>query len=558
MSENKSVKQNKASRHLVLLILLWVLCVCVVNPGGDFPLNDDWSFGITVKRMLDGEGFRPLGWASMPQLSNTLWGALFCGVGGYSFNVLRVSTLAAALLGIVGVYLLLRQTNRGAGAICLGVGALIANPIYYALCHTFMTDVLFMTLFVFGANCFLCFLRKRGVAWFIAGLVLTVAAVLSRQVGLAVPVAFAVVFLLRWGVSIRHLLVAFSPFVMCLIALESLELWLKVSGRMPDLYSAKGSDLLHLVTHRRSDFVKGIAGGMVMVALYFGMFLLPALLATSGRLQAETHRSRRGWAAIAFLVVGGSTLAYGALTGSWVMPWANGLVTRAGIGPLTLKDSFLATTLPNELPWIFWATVTLVCVVGASLLAVRFAEIARNGPGMMRSIKQNDTILAGVFLTLTGVLYLGPFLMSGIIDRYLVPAVPFLIGGTFCLSPAQDSFVGWRRIASLLLIAGFVWFSVSGVRDYLAWNRVRWEALRDLMARGVKPDAIDGGFEFNGLFLYRPDYDATPGKSFWWVGDDEYLVSFRPMDGYAIEKEYRYSRWMPPTDGRVLVSKRAR
>ncbi len=79
---------------MLLLASLWVASLFVVNPIGDFPLNDDWSFGLAVKNLLQTGEFHPTGWTSMPLITQTLWGALFCLPGGFSFNALRFSTLA--------------------------------------------------------------------------------------------------------------------------------------------------------------------------------------------------------------------------------------------------------------------------------------------------------------------------------------------------------------------------------------------------------------------------------------------------------------------------------
>ena len=58
------------------LLLFLALSYCV-NPVGDFPLNDDWAYGLNVKRwILDGH-LSYTGWGSMTLLSHIAWGALF-------------------------------------------------------------------------------------------------------------------------------------------------------------------------------------------------------------------------------------------------------------------------------------------------------------------------------------------------------------------------------------------------------------------------------------------------------------------------------------------------
>jgi hypothetical protein len=94
-------------------------------------------------------------------------------------------------------------------------------------------------------------------------------------------------------------------------------------------------------------------------------------------------------------------------------------------------------------------------------------------------------------------------------------------------------------------------------RDYLAWNRLRWVALNELTQyRRVPPADIDGGFEFNGLYLYDPawnDVGTNEGRSWWWVKGDTYQVSFGPIAEYNAVREYTYYRWLPPGSQRIMV-----
>jgi hypothetical protein len=110
------------------------------------------------------------------------------------------------------------------------------------------------------------------------------------------------------------------------------------------------------------------------------------------------------------------------------------------------------------------------------------------------------------------------------------------------------------RYAAAALLTGFAAFSVATTRDYLSWNRVRWNALNELMSEHhVGPQDIDGGFEFNALYLYDPKYEYDPRKGWWWVQGDKYRIAFGEMLGYRVIKEYRYRHWLPPHVGRVVV-----
>jgi hypothetical protein len=158
-----------------------------------------------------------------------------------------------------------------------------------------------------------------------------------------------------------------------------------------------------------------------------------------------------------------------------------------------------------------------------------------------------------------------PFLFYGFYDRYLILLLPFLATGFLGVSGKfserfLDDGKALRLIACVFLVAWGV-ISISGTRDYLTWNAVRWQALRDLMKdEHVGPEDIDGGTEFNGLYLYDPDYKADPSglntRSSYWVHRDTYQVGFGVVPGYTVMKEYSYQHWFPPHVQKIVVMRK--
>jgi hypothetical protein len=90
---------------------------------------------------------------------------------------------------------------------------------------------------------------------------------------------------------------------------------------------------------------------------------------------------------------------------------------------------------------------------------------------------------------------------------------------------------------------------------------MRWQALRDLMQEEqVSPSRIDGGFEFNGWHLYDPNYSPYQkrknGEVWWWVEQDNYLITFNPVEGYEITNKYLLKNWLPFRSDYILVSQK--
>jgi 4-amino-4-deoxy-L-arabinose transferase-like glycosyltransferase len=198
----------KMTAAIDMLVIAFLLCFSfiVTNPLGDFPLNDDWSFGLTVKHMIENGDFRPIGWTSMPLIIQVLWGSLFSIPAGFSFSALRISTLTLSLLGVFATYLLFRELRQPRRLAVITALTLAFTPIYYALSHTFMTDVPYTAIAIIAAVFFVRNLRSGSDLALFLGTILAVAATLTRQLAISVPLAFAVAFILKNGIKKLNIL----------------------------------------------------------------------------------------------------------------------------------------------------------------------------------------------------------------------------------------------------------------------------------------------------------------------------------------------------------------
>jgi hypothetical protein len=291
-----------------------------------------------------------------------------------------------------------------------------------------------------------------------------------------------------------------------------------------------------------------------VILLYLGWFLLPVLIFTFAGLWSAQRRLviRLGFAT-------GVGLAMAALlSGHFLMPTATNIIDSAGIGPFTLHDTYilnLAHVAP--LPVGFWLVITLISYLGAAGLVVAFWLTVRELAPDFRPARLNGYQAANTFLLLCAIIYLLPLLVGNIFDRYLIPAMPFLAASLSAIPPR--SIAGSQRLSRLTaggLLLIMIGFSVLGTRDYFSWNRARWAALADLTADGVQATMIDGGFEFNGLYLYDPAYQRADPKSWWWVAEDTYQLGFGAAPGYTILRRYPYQRWLPPRSEAILVLKK--
>src|SRR5262245_37312638 len=221
---------------IVLLLGIAGVVVYLVDPRGDFPLNDDWGYAQAVQRLLEEGEIRLTDFGSMTLLTQILWGAAFSKLWGFSFETLRASTLVLGLVGLLSWYGTLRELRVSRGLALLAVATLLANPLFLLLSHTFMTDVPFLG--VSGAATFFLVrgFQRGSPRCLVGALLLALAATFLRQLGLALFVGFALAVLWRRWREARAWLVAAAPPLGTIALLRWYQSWLASRGSLPENY----------------------------------------------------------------------------------------------------------------------------------------------------------------------------------------------------------------------------------------------------------------------------------------------------------------------------------
>ncbi len=85
---------------LLLTVFIWLLALIIINPIGDFSINDDWAYSWGVCNLNNGD-FKLSDWNSASFIAQLFWGFGWSKVFGFSFSILRISTLFLSLIGII-------------------------------------------------------------------------------------------------------------------------------------------------------------------------------------------------------------------------------------------------------------------------------------------------------------------------------------------------------------------------------------------------------------------------------------------------------------------------
>ncbi len=546
-----------------LLAVVWIAMVAITNPIGDFPQNDDWVYALAVESILKNGRFEVLSMTSANFGPLAYWGALFSWLFGFSYTALRFSTLVLGLAGVIALYALVIEVWQERRIALVLALAVMVNPVFFALANTFMTDVPFVALMIAAMLAIAAGLARGRTGLIVLGIALAIFTVFVRQFALIVLVGFAAAWVARNGARPKALVIALVPLGIGLLCHYLFTRWLVESGRKPHPPAFQNPWSIS-----PNALFWQIRFAVFATQSYLGLFLIPlAVLCFPRRiagLVGRRHNWRvRGAVALAALLIG----AFYMYTKSWV-PVGENTLNAYGIGPLLIGDAINGKNLPEPTYFALlgWKAATVLavgssaCLVVALCIAIgRAAGVVRKGMRQTRS----PGFVQGAFVGGVAAAYAAILLVVAIwyplFDRYLLPltvlagfAMPFLITRNGAAVRPDNG----RWVLALLLVAGIGCFTVVATHDYLRWGDTRWRALKALMQQGISPQRIDGGYEFNGTYLYDPSYKIVRPKSWWWVADDEYLISGGPVPGYAQIERMQVDRWWESVGKDVFVLRR--
>ncbi|GET40160.1 glycosyltransferase family 39 protein [Microseira wollei] len=557
-----SQSSNSEIIYLLIITAIWAGMVILVNPIGDFGLNDDWAYGFSVKYIVEKGDVKISGWTATNLLAQIFWGALFCLPFGFSFTALRFSTLTLGLVGVNATYGLLREVNLTQRLALYGALIVALNPIYFGLSNTFMTDVPFFAVGTLSVYFLIRGIKRDSNIEIIIGILFACIAILIRQLGFAIFLAFGCAYVIKKGAALKSFIKGFSPTILGVLIQLYYQGWLRSTRQgIPNLHGKQIQDILNSFSGFNLLYLSEFFMRNTMLALvYLGLFmLLFTLVIFPLKFQqfSQTQRKLTVFALLMiFIIVGISVISKG-----FQLPITRNILSEFGLGPLTLRDAFILNNLPvPEAVKIFWLIITSISIVGAVLLILYLLFAVRGIFSNDSSYQDNQKWLKVFIISEIGI-YFAPLGIGGFFDRYLLFLLPFLmmLVVVFTRKIAANEKFDKRLISLVMIIMLFsAWFTIGATHDYLSWNRVRWQALDNLMQESkISPNQIDGGFEFNGWYLYSPKYKGKREKSWWWVDKDDYMISFSPLDGYKEVKRYAFKKWLPFGPTNILVSRKS-
>lgn len=551
----------------LLLLAFWLAAAWLVNPAGEFALNDDWSYWQALQALKHEGRIAATGWAGggISLISHLAWGGLFTSLLGESMVAARLSVMVMGLLGSLALLLLLRAAGASAVAALAGALTLAANPLFFSQSFTFMTDVTCTSLAAMALWALYSGVRRASLWLVCLGLLLCATALLTRQLAVVLVLGFLAAVWLhpmgralgRWRLTLLTIIIALGPWLAWEWVLASVGGGHLVEHQLARKFTAL---LFSGDPKRYLDFAGLAARRLVLAGMGMtAFFVLPALLLSRGQPSTGTLGRRLmivyvvvclevEGAALAGLMPHPSQIFLGQMTD---MGFGNVLM-NLGIGPLLFKDTYLlGVSVLRPLHPAIWDLAGFLAAPAVVYLVVNGWRSQGQRCG-----KSPAGFLAFAAL-ISGWVYLAALAVFGFHDRYLMLAILLFIVWLLARPqvPDQGKTSKLRLAAAGVLLCLMAGWAVGGTHDLMATERAaqqaRLYAMRELK---VPPCRMDGGFAFNGLHCHDPSFVAKPGLSWWWVHSEDYLVALSPLKGYQVVQSYRFQRWLGP-DGKAYLLK---
>ncbi len=530
----------RRSTNFISWLVLGAGLLFFIDPRGDFPLNDDWQYAYPVQQLVEQGRFEMKGQFAPTIVLQVGWGYLFCQVwgGDFSFTWLRFSTLCLAALAVfLGCRFAKKVTGRRGVAQLLAL-SLLLNPLFLNLSFSFMTDVPFLALVLGSLFLFWQYFTEDRPFALAGAIVAAAAAFFVRQPGLLLLPAFAVLLAAErraWG---RAAVLLISAFVLYLSWEQAVKPMLGIANN----YVPVGDRYLGALADEPVAFFLDIFRRLVRSAIYLGFFSLPLLpFLWRSFQQKKLFRPVYLWP----LLAGNLLLFFFLIRIGKTFPFGGNILYNWGLGPELLADVYtfgLANT--PRLP----AAVMLVLQFLSQLSASWLLLLLLRGYSSF-SAAHRQLIWLLVFFN---ALYLPLMSITSFFDRYLLPCLASLF---IALAPLLRV---RRPVLAYLPLLLMSLFSILATHDYLSWNRARAQAFRFLQNQGVTIRQMDAGYEYNGFYNYRRDYEHREDRSYWWVDDDTYCITFGPMPGYQTIARLPHPRWLWLTQDHILVLEKRR
>jgi len=548
--------RGRESVYAAACCAIVLLCVVVANPFANAGFDDDWSYSHVALRFAETGSVHYNGWGSPMLLFQTIWGAAWIRLFGFSFDLLRFATLPFSLGFVWLVYVLGRAIGLRRDLACFGALTVGTSPLFLPLAASFMTEAyacFFTTLCIYAAIRSSEAARSQSATFWLWVLALSgIVGGSDRQTVWVAPLAL-IPYLFWVRRSEKPFSVhAVAAYVLCLGSLALLSAHFKPPYAFFELSGTQLGDIIARV-------YAAACGRFISLSLSCVLLALPSLLCFI-RLW-----KRLGGLEICLLALGSAVVVFVLIYSTGVLgiaPYLGGILSQYGIG-------FRAQDVLGYRPILLNTTFRIIVSVLVVFSGLALCLLCRAAP--KNALGTNGSVFLVFSLPYVALLLPG-LLMNLAYDRYVLPILPLLM--LFALSRFQrlaGQSIPGGAWAALLIFAGY---GITITHDYASALRARVEAARIVEQQGIPRSHVSAGFEYDGwtqLILTEKVEGSHYGTVTEWNASDrywfwnfttalkpEYVVTYSrsPNPGDNSISAAAYTAWMPPFRRFVAVNRR--
>lgn len=497
---------NKKDVYAVVILAAgWLAIIFAVGIGGDVAVDDSWDYAAYVKHFLESGEILISPYTSAVPLLHILWGSLICKVIGFSFAACRVANLAAALIALLLVYWFCRKLGLSTRGAFWATAATVASPPFLVISFTFVYEIWFLIPAWAAVGFFLRYLQnERDLDLFLSSLLCGLT-LWNKVHGVFLIFALLVFLVARTAKNGLQWWKTCLWMVMPLISFYFFSLTKSILHPVHTTLDRKWDEVFARLTDPSKLFADGLERTFVVI-LCLGAYALPLLIAGGWRARRSglPKPVRTGLGTFSVLLVG-IAAAY------WI-------IMRGQLFPFT--SSVLREWPPLTHKWILGAWTLLGCLGAVWVMHHFLAGIVE----AWREKRQGILLLALCTVLFIGVMV--PLVLF--MDRYYIVFTPFAFAIVWWRmtriepvdagKPAPPENAESKGKPVLTILAVLLLLTIIGldglrVRQYRNGVEAQWRAADRLVAEGVDPIMIDGGYSWFGWNNY-PRCWKDPQKTY--------------------------------------------
>ena len=504
---------KKINLKLILILSLYIILVLIINPTGNFPVNDDWIFYRQIEAFSSGQ-FRINSLIDPSFISQGIVALFWSRIFGLSFYSLRLLSILFTLVFAFFTYRNLEMLKIKEHLARVIILLLLFNPIIFNSSMTFMTEIYFLAFVSISIFFFLKYFQKYSRFSLVIASIFSGFALLTRQTGIVLFVSFILVLFLNSiqnkkykFLSLGINVVVFLTFLLIYFTWSSSGLGISSKIIIPSVFISR-------------------TGLFLSIPIYFVFFSLPLILSVKDKFVLKT----RLLTILATLPISFFIYKYDIFPIGNVF-YVEGLLSKTGFRTnFSLYDNVLFKVVLSF--FISFALAKLISIVYA---------YSTNGIGFLKRLTSVYLFLVLCFLGFLITSLLG----NDFYDRYLITAFYFFII-LLCIFVSSLHKLNAKKL--YVITALFIFFSFSLQYEFFNVTREKWAQAFKLqeitgLKTGIKVNNEYLRFNYTNKESFRNNKNSKP------VGV-EYKCF---VQDYTVETNSRFLMFLQKVDNLTMT-----